>query len=261
MKFLNKIDGASQVTTDSSNRFVTDAEKTKLAGIATAATKNDTDANLKNRANHTGSQTASTISDFASTVRSVALTGISLTTNAVISATDTILGALGKLQKQISDNLATLTGHTGSTSNPHSVTKGQVGLGNVDNTSDANKPISNTTQTALNGKVDNSRVLTDVPANAKFTDTIYTHPTTVGNKHIPSGGSSGQFLKWSSDGVGIWAADNDTTYSLITNTEIDAGVANTSRTISAATLKYAMDKVDITVGTVQPSSGWWFEEI
>lgn len=27
-------------------------------------------------------------------------------------------------------------------------------------------------------KVDNSRVLTDVPANAKFTDTIYTHPST-----------------------------------------------------------------------------------
>ena len=30
--------------------------------------------------------------------------------------------------------------------------KGDVGLGNVDNTSDANKPISNATQTALNGK-------------------------------------------------------------------------------------------------------------
>jgi hypothetical protein len=29
-----------------------------------------------------------------------------------------------------------------------------------------------------NDKVDNSRVLTDVPANAKFTDTIYLHPTT-----------------------------------------------------------------------------------
>lgn len=43
-------------------------EKTKLAGIATGATANDTDANLKNRANHTGTQTASTISDFQSTV-------------------------------------------------------------------------------------------------------------------------------------------------------------------------------------------------
>lgn len=42
--------------------------------------------------------------------------------------------------------------HINNKSNPHKVTKDQVGLGNVDNTSDANKPISNATQTALNGK-------------------------------------------------------------------------------------------------------------
>ena len=47
---------------------------------------------------------------------------------------------------------ANLTSHTNNKSNPHSVTKAQVGLGNVDNTSDANKPISTATQTALNGK-------------------------------------------------------------------------------------------------------------
>ena len=43
-------------------------EKTKLSGIASGATANDTDANLKNRDNHTGTQTASTISDFDSSV-------------------------------------------------------------------------------------------------------------------------------------------------------------------------------------------------
>lgn len=42
--------------------------------------------------------------------------------------------------------------HINNKSNPHEVTKDQVGLGNVNNTSDANKPISNATQTALNGK-------------------------------------------------------------------------------------------------------------
>lgn len=42
--------------------------------------------------------------------------------------------------------------HINNKSNPHKVTKDQVGLDNVDNTSDANKPISNATQTALNGK-------------------------------------------------------------------------------------------------------------
>lgn len=44
--------------------------------------------------------------------------------------------------------------HIGRVDNPHSVTKAQVGLWNVDNTSDASKPISTATQAALNTKVD-----------------------------------------------------------------------------------------------------------
>ena len=42
--------------------------------------------------------------------------------------------------------------HINNKSNPHKVNKAQVGLGNVDNTSDANKPISTATQNALNDK-------------------------------------------------------------------------------------------------------------
>jgi hypothetical protein len=85
-------------------------------------------------------------------VRAVILTGLSLVTNAVISATDSVLIAFGKLQAQITANLSTLTSHTSNTSNPHATTKAQVGLSNADNTSDANKPISTATQTALNAK-------------------------------------------------------------------------------------------------------------
>jgi hypothetical protein len=59
--------------------------------------------------------------------------------------------------------------------------KADVGLDQVDNTSDLDKPISTTTQTALDGKVDNSRVLTDVPSGAVFTDTVYTHPVYAGD--------------------------------------------------------------------------------
>ena len=51
-----------------------------------------------------------------------------------------------------------------------------------------------------------------VPADAVFTDTVYTHPSTSGNKHIPSGGSSGQILRWSADGTAVWGADTDTVY-------------------------------------------------
>jgi len=45
-----------------------------------------------------------------------------------------------------------LTVHTSLTNNPHSVTKAQVGLGSVDNTTDAAKPVSTAQQTALDLK-------------------------------------------------------------------------------------------------------------
>ena len=54
--------------------------------------------------------------------------------------------------------------HVARDDNPHGVTKAQVGLGNVDNTSDADKPISTATQSALylKANVDNA-VLTGIP--------------------------------------------------------------------------------------------------
>jgi hypothetical protein len=51
--------------------------------------------------------------------------------------------------------------HASNTSNPHSVTKSQVGLGNVDNTSDANKPISTAAQAALDLRPVVSRLSAD----------------------------------------------------------------------------------------------------
>lgn len=65
-------------------------------------------------------------------------------------------------------------------------------------------------------------ISSSVPSGAKFTDTVYSHPTTSGNKHIPSGGSAGQFLKWSADGTAVWAADNNTTYSNMTGASASA---------------------------------------
>lgn len=46
----------------------------------------------------------------------------------------------------------------------------------------------------------------------------YTHPTGAGNKHIPSGGVAGQFLKWSASGTAVWSTDNNTTYGKATQT-------------------------------------------
>jgi len=53
--------------------FMSPSDKTKLDGIASAATANDTDANLKNRTNHTGTQTAATISDFTAAAKAAAV--------------------------------------------------------------------------------------------------------------------------------------------------------------------------------------------
>lgn len=86
--------------------------------------------------------------------------------------------------------------HMGSTNNPHNVTKGQVGLDNVDNTSDVDKPVSTAMQSALNNKADKSQVLTDVPANAKFTDTTYTAGTGInitGDVISATGGGGGGY--------------------------------------------------------------------
>lgn len=52
--------------------------------------------------------------------------------------------------------LNAISAHINNKENPHGVTKAQVGLGNVDNTSDANKPVSTAQQAALNNKVNTS---------------------------------------------------------------------------------------------------------
>lgn len=58
------------------------------------------------------------------------------------------------LVSAINENKDSIDAHIADTNNPHSVTKDQVGLGNVDNTSDLDKPISTATQNALNLKLD-----------------------------------------------------------------------------------------------------------
>lgn len=74
------------VLTNTTAAFTT-AQETKLAGIATAATANASDASLRDRTTHTGTQLASTISDLAEAVDDrvaallVAGSGITLTYN------------------------------------------------------------------------------------------------------------------------------------------------------------------------------------
>lgn len=61
----------------------------------------------------------------------------------------------------IEDNTLSLTvaEHISNTNNPHNVTAEQLGLGNVDNTADIDKPISTEVQNALNNIVDSVSAL------------------------------------------------------------------------------------------------------
>lgn len=64
------------------------------------------------------------------------------------------------VREKYNATVATLNNHLGDEGNPHAVTKAQVGLGLVNNTSDADKPVSTATQTALNAKADKTELTT-----------------------------------------------------------------------------------------------------
>jgi hypothetical protein len=66
----------------------TTAEQSKLAGIAAGATVNSADAVLLARANHTGTQTASTISDFNTAADARVAAGITGKQDVLVSGTN-----------------------------------------------------------------------------------------------------------------------------------------------------------------------------
>ena len=128
-----------------------------------------------------------------------------------------------------------LQAHINNQSNPHNVTKAQVGLGNVENKTGA----------AIRGEMTKAEVTKALGYTPSQTDTTYgeasqsaaglmsaadkakldgiasgandySHPTSSGNRHIPAGGSAGQILRWSADGTAAWGSDNNTTYGAAT---------------------------------------------
>lgn len=90
--------------------------------------------------------------------------------------------------------------------NPDDIGASASSHGHSNATTSAAGFMSPTDKTKLNGVADNAN--------------NYSHPTSSGNKHIPSGGSSGQFLGWSADGTAKW-----TTPSTVT---VDSALSTTS---------------------------------
>ena len=108
------------------NEF-SDSEKSKLLGIEAGAEVNPTDAQIKTAYENNANTNAFTDDEQSK------LSGIS--SGAEVNAVDSVFGRTGAVTAQSGD-----------------YTKSDVGLANVDNTSDADKPISTATQTALDAK-------------------------------------------------------------------------------------------------------------
>ncbi len=143
-----------------------------------------------------GGSEATTVADTATV--DLVLTGTQITANVIPGGI-----AHSGLSGVGTNTHATIDTHLASTANPHTVTKAQVGLGSVDDTSDANKPVSTAQQTALNLKRDNSwtvfqRVATAIATTLATASNITGMSFTVGSGetwvydlHVVSFGAAG----------------------------------------------------------------------
>lgn len=151
------------LTEGTNNKLFTAAKDTKLAGIATGATANATDSALRDRATHTGTQPASTITGLTSA--SVGLGNVNNTSDLAKPVSTAQQSAL-----DLKANLAS----PAFTGTPTGITKAHVGLGNVDNTADLSKPVSTAQAAAILALIDDIGIasLTKTRSSVEIEDLI-----------------------------------------------------------------------------------------
>lgn len=138
------------------------------------------------------------------------------------------------------------------TGTPVGLTKSHVGLGNVDNTSDAAKPVSTATTTALSGKANTSHthaaadIASGTLAIARVPTGTNSATVATGDRGLPTGGSTGQRL------VKASGTNYDVGFETVYTTPTPV-IVNDSTNAS-----YSSGTVDlITSGIVLPSGGKW----
>ena len=89
-------------------------------------------------------------------------TGGGITVETAIDAVAAALKPGNNIDITYDDELGTITVHV------EPLTKADVSLGNVDNTSDVTKPISTATQTALDTKADSAATTSLCPASSRW---------------------------------------------------------------------------------------------
>jgi hypothetical protein len=127
VRSVNGAAGDVILTTDNINEGLTNKYYTDARVSAVIGTK-------------TTSDIAEGVNKYFTEARVIAsvLSGLSSQANTVITNADSILVAFGKLQTQHSTLLNTTTAHISNTSNPHNVTKAQIGLDSVPNVNTTN---------------------------------------------------------------------------------------------------------------------------
>ena len=173
--------GADATTADiadsTNKRYVTDANLTLIGNTSGTNTGDETQSTIKTKL---GAATSS-VDGYATSTQITKLDGIAAGAEVNVNADwNAVSGDAQILNKptiptQYTDEMAQdavgnavgtgldyddTTGAISVDKTELSLVKGDVGLGNVDNTSDANKPISSATQTALDGKVDENAAIT-----------------------------------------------------------------------------------------------------
>ncbi len=133
-----------------------------------------------------------------------------------------------------------------------SLTKTDVGLGNVDNTSDVNKPISTATQTALNGKQPLDQSLTELSALTPTNDDVFQYKAGAWTNRTPVQLKAD--LSLSKTDVGLGNVDNTSDVNKPISTATQTALDGKENTISVGTTAqyYRGDKTfqDLTKSSV-----------
>lgn len=202
----------------SSNDY-TDAEKSKLAGIAAGANKYTHPA-YTSRSSGLYKMTVDSMGHVsaASAVTKADIVALGIpgqdTNTTYGNASSSSAGLMSATDKAKLDGIASGANKTTVDSELSSTSTNPVQNKVVNNAlsgkAASNHSHSNATSSADGFMASEDKAKLDgIAAGANK----YVHPTTSGNKHIPAGGSSGQILRWSSDGVAKWdVAPNGTAY-------------------------------------------------
>ena len=266
--------------TTSTSGLMSAADKQKIDGIEDGANKTTVDSALSSTSvNPVQNKVVKSAIDGISTL--VGDTSVSSQITNAIDLLDLSNTYIAASQKGAASGVAELdsSGKVPS-SQLNAVTKSDIGLGNVDNTSDVSKPISTATQTALNNKVDKitgKSLSTNDYTTAEKTKlagieegaTKYTHPTGDGNLHVPATGTSnsGKVLKagstagsisWGSlskSDVGLGNVDNTSDANKPISTATQTALDAKQNTITGAATTITGNNLTASRALVSDSSG------